>query len=141
MKPYIDLKTAETIVQQNMDNAIEVFRENVKYSQLNSWLFDYFKKPQIVWKKRGYRLAASYFPVYNIIKMNINFLYSKDAEKFVKETTLHELAHAINTLYFGRQHDAQWKYICELMNTPSNIYHTYDTPENKPVKVSLTSNA
>ena len=134
MKPYIDLKTAETLANEYMDNAIKVFKENVKNSKLNSFLFDYFKKPEIVWKKRGFRVAGSYVPSLNLIKMNINYLYSKDAEMFIKNTIVHELAHAINKIYFGRCHDAQWKYICKLMNRSSNIYHNYRTPENKPVR-------
>lgn len=75
--------------------------------------------------------------IYTMFKFDKNeyqlFVF-KDAEKFLKETTLHELAHAINKIYFGRCHDAQWKYICKLMNRSSNIYHNYRTPENKPVR-------
>lgn len=134
MKPYIDLKTADVLVNQYMDDAIKVFKENVKNSKLNNLLFEHFKKPEVVWKKRGFRVAGSYVPFFNLIKMNSNYLYSKDAERFLKETTLHELAHAINKIYFGRCHDAQWKYICKLMNRSPNIYHNYRTPENKPVR-------
>lgn len=134
MKPYVDLKTADVLVNQYMDDAIKVFRENVKNSKLSSLLFEYFEKPEIVWKKRGFRVAGSYTPCLNLIKMNINYLYSKDAEKFLKETTLHELAHAINRVYFGSGHDKRWKYICKLMNRSPNIYHNYRTPENKPVR-------
>lgn len=133
MKPYIDLKTAETLANEYIDNAIKVFKENVKNSKLNDLLFDYFKKPEIVWKKRGFRIAGSYMPCSNLINMNINYLYSKDAERFIKSTVVHELAHAINRVYFGRCHDTQWKYICKLMNYPANIYHNYSLPENKPV--------
>ena len=92
MKPYIDLKTAETLANEYIDNAIKVFKENVKNSKLNDLLFDYFKKPEIVWKKRGFRIGASYIPYFNLIKMNINYLYSKDAEIFIKEASIHELA-------------------------------------------------
>lgn len=134
MKPYIDLKTAETLANEYMDNAIKVFKENVKNSKLNSLLFEYFEKPEVVWKKRGFGIAGSYTPCLNLIKMNINYLYSKDAEMFIKNTIVHELAHAINKIYFGRCHDAQWKYICKLMNRSPNIYHNYRTPENKPVR-------
>ena len=134
MKPYVDLKTAETLANEYMDNAIKVFKENVKNSKLNSFLFEYFEKPEVVWKKRGFRVAGSYTPCLNLIKMNINYLYSKDAEMFIKNTIVHELAHAINKIYFGRCHDAQWKYICKLMNRSPNIYHNYRTPENKPVR-------
>ena len=134
MKPYVDLETADVLVNQYMDDAIKVFRENVKNSKLNSLLFEYFEKPEVVWKKRGFRVAGSYTPCLNLIKMNINYLYSKDAEMFIKNTIVHELAHAINKIYFGRGHDNQWKYICKLMNRSSNIYHNYRTPENKPVR-------
>lgn len=133
MKPYIDLKTAETLANECIDNAIKVFKENVKNSELNDLLFDYFKKPEIVWKKRGFRIAGSYIPYSNLISMNINYLYSKDAERFIKNTIVHELAHAINRVYFGSKHDKQWKYICKLMDYPANIYHNYSLPENKPV--------
>lgn len=134
MKPYIGLKTAEALANEYVDNAIKVFKENVKNSELNDLLFDYFKKPEIVWKKRGFRIAGSYMPYSNLINMNINYLYSKDAEMFIKNTIVHELAHAINRVYFGRCHDKQWKYICKLMNYPANIYHNYSLPENKPVR-------
>lgn len=133
MKPYIDLKTAETLANEYVNNAIKVFKENVKNSVLNASLFDCFKKPEIVWKKRGFRIAGSYMPHSNLISMNTNYLYSKDAERFIKSTVVHELAHAINRVYFGRCHDTQWKYICKLMNYPANIYHNYSLPENKPV--------
>lgn len=134
MKPYIDLKTAEALANEYVDNAIKVFKENVKNSELNDLLFDCFKKPEIIWKKRGFGIAGSYMPYSNLINMNINYLYSKDAEMFIKNTIVHELAHAINKIYFGRCHDAQWKYICKLLNHPANIYHTYAAPENKPVR-------
>lgn len=62
MKPYIDLKTAEILTNQYMDDAIKVFRENVKNSKLNNLLFEHFKRPEIVWKKRGFRVAGSYVP-------------------------------------------------------------------------------
>ena len=139
MKPYIDLKTAETLANEYIDNAIKVFKENAKNSKLNDLLFDYFKKPEIVWKKRGFRIGASYVPYFNLIKMNINYLYSKDAEIFIKDASIHELAHAINHVYFGKGHDKQWKYICKLMNHPAHIYHNYSTPENKPVYKKLSS--
>lgn len=54
MKPYVDLETADVLVNQYIDDAIKVFKENVKNSKLNSLLFEYFKRPEIVWKKRGF---------------------------------------------------------------------------------------
>ena len=66
--------------------------------------------------------------------MNLNYLTSPDAMRFIKNTMVHELAHIINYYYGGRNHDKQWKYIARLLGDDGERCHDYATPENKPVK-------
>ena len=43
--------------------------------------------------------------------MNINFLYSKDYDKFINSTSLHELAHSITyQLFNDHTHGKNWKF-------------------------------
>ena len=90
--------------------------------------------PEVVWRKKGYGLAGTAKCRENIIEMNSNYLQSPDAEKFIKNTMLHELAHILNHYYGGRNHDQQWKSICYILGDDGERCHDYRRPENAPVK-------
>jgi predicted SprT family Zn-dependent metalloprotease len=132
---YVTLENAEKMSNEIMENAFDNFK--MKYE--NDL---YFKtrmkrpliKPSVIWKKKGYGIAGSANSKYNIIEMNINYLSSIDALKFIHNTMLHELAHILNGVYGGRNHDKQWKYIAQLLGDDGNRCHDYATPENKPQK-------
>ena len=90
--------------------------------------------PEVVWKKKGYRLAGTACPQLNKIEMNTNYLHSPDAMEFIRSTMLHELAHILNAYYGGRNHDKQWKNICYIIGDDGGRCHNYRKPENAPEK-------
>ncbi len=65
--------------------------------------------------------------------MNTNFLYSKDAEEFIKSTTLHELAHLICLRLFKElNHNVRFKNVARVLGDDGERCHNYAFPDNKP---------
>ena len=88
-----------------------------------------------IWKKKGFGAAGCF--TYNKttgechIEMNINYLYSPDAMKFIVATTKHELAHAATYKLFKTcNHDKAFKYMAICMGDDGERCHDYRTPEN-----------
>lgn len=89
------------------------------------------KMPEIRWKKFGFHVAGRCYYKDDYIEMNINYLNSPDAEKFVKNTTIHELAHSVAYRIFQSPgHDYYWKHIAMIMGDDGNRCHDYAQPTN-----------
>ena len=141
MAVYVELEKAVELGNAVLNEGIKRFIE-----QLNSNpVFEMRAKmmgvstvppiPDVVWKKKGFRVAGTAFPSLNKIEMNSNYLQSPDAEKFIRNTMLHELAHIINGHFGGRNHDNQWKFICYLIGDDGERCHDYRKPENATPKI------
>lgn len=141
MKPFIDLKTAEMMIDEIVNEAIDKWFYTIKY---NENLMEKTKKhmPIIRFKKFGFNYAGkTFFQHVNdsyltiIIEMNENYLYSADAEKFIKYTTLHELAHAFAYLYDKSiGHNKVWKQIAIALGDDGKRCHDYARPINASVR-------
>lgn len=137
---YVSVEEAIKMSNEILDNAFNYFMEN--HYEKNCFLHPKHQmfsmrglcKPTVIWKKKGFGVAGTACSWNNTIEMNLNYLTSPDALKFIKYTMLHELAHIINAFYGGRNHDKQWKYIARLIGDDGERCHDYRTPENKPIK-------
>jgi predicted SprT family Zn-dependent metalloprotease len=138
---YVSVEVAEKMGQEVLDKAFNEFMEHhyekncfLKPKRNMFSMVTVLRKPTIVWKKKGFGVAGTAHSRENKIEMNLNYLTSPDAMRFIKNTMVHELAHIINSYYGGRNHDKQWKYIARLLGDDGERCHDYRTPENKPIK-------
>ena len=128
-KPYIGVtvakKTANTLAKAAWERFVE---KCTPYQKKKLGTF-----PKIVWEKRGFRIAGEANLTDNVISMNINYLYSSDANRFVTETIIHELAHIVAyRVYNSGGHDAKWRNTCLWLGGNGVRCHEYKTPINKP---------
>lgn len=139
MKPFITTEVATEIANTTFNKAMNEWR-NFVASQRNGNVARYNSlTPSIItWKKMGFRAAGKTL-IYTTgrieIVMNINYLYSKDAKKFISNTLRHELAHALSWKYNQTcGHDKTWKNIARVIGDDAERCHDYAAPMNKPVK-------
>ncbi len=130
---YVSLENATRIANEIADKAwADLKPQTIRFGVLGA-------RPVIIWKKKGFG-AAGCFTYDTItgkshIEMNINYLFSPDAEKFIKNTTIHELAHAATYKLFKTcKHDKAFKYMAICMGDDGNRCHDYRTPENSNKK-------
>lgn len=129
MKPYVGITTAKKTANTVAKAAWKKFAEKCTPYQAKKL----GKFPSIVWEKRGFRIAGEANLTDSVISMNINYLYSKDAKRFVTETILHELAHIVaHRMYNSTGHDVKWKNTCVWLGGNGIRCHEYSTPKNKP---------
>ena len=147
MKAYIDIKTANEIAAEVFETAMNDWRNYcVKNALVKAWnaTKDYGYYMTVDWKKIGFRCAGRTCREKTCgierlyIEMNVNYLYSVDAIKFIKNTLIHELAHLLAYKFNGSWgHDKTWKIIASILGDDANRCHNYATPENKPVRNTL----
>lgn len=148
MKAYIDIKTANEIAAEVFETAMNDWRNYcMKNALVKAWnsTKDYGYYMTVDWKKIGFRCAgrtcrektSGIERLY--IEMNVNYLYSVDAIKFIKNTLIHELAHLFAYKFNGSWgHDKTWKIIASILGDDANRCHNYATPENKPERKKIT---
>lgn len=130
---YISLEDAIKLSNEVANTAWnDLRRQTLRYGVLT-------ERPTIIWKKKGFGAAGCY--TYNRatgsshIEMNINYLFSPDAKKFIVSTTKHELAHAAtHQLFKTINHDSAFKLMCMFMGDDGERCHDYRTPENSTKK-------
>lgn len=130
---YISLENATRIANETADKAwADLKPKTIRFGILGL-------RPTIIWKKKGFGAAGCF--TYNKttgechIEMNINYLYSPDAMKFIVATTKHELAHAATYKLFKTcNHDKAFKYMAICMGDDGERCHDYRTPENSTKK-------
>lgn len=85
--------------------------------------------PTIKWRKMGFKEPCRLID--ETIFLNLNFLHSEDAEDFIQETTIHNLAHVINKrIYNSFGHDTSWNHICKSMGGKAEELK-FSSPKNK----------
>ena len=138
IKQYVSLVEAKRRSTIVFDKTIDKFE---KYcSERNKNLFfdivsTAFHKTIIQWKELGFHVAGEVieFDDCYVINMNINYLYSKDAKKFVKLTLIHEMAHIVAKCNCGTfRHNKIFKQFDKILGGRGTTHHNYDTPTNKP---------
>jgi predicted SprT family Zn-dependent metalloprotease len=140
MAVYVELDKAIEIGNEVLNEGIKKFIEQLDNNPIFTMRAKMFGKslipptPTVEWKKKGFGRAGTAFPSLNKIEMNLNYLQSPDAMKFIRNTMLHELAHILNGYYGGSNHDNQWKFICYLIGDDGNRCHDYRIPENSNFK-------
>lgn len=140
MKPYITLAEAEkrsVIERQNCFYLMNRFLQKDHIDMLTQFI--YCAVPEIKWEKFGFRTAGEAWLDDNIVRMNSNFLYSKDADKMIESTVKHEIAHIYAWHLFHEQnHGKNWKIIdVDVLKDDGSIYHNYSAPENKPKNTKI----
>ena len=132
---YISLEEAQKISLKDLKEMLKFYNEY--------WhpVVGAVELPILIWRKMGFNTAgrATYSSKENnkksLIEMNINFLQSKDAKKFIHNTLAHELAHIIAFRDFNsRGHDRYWREVAYRLGDDGERLHDYSTPENKPKK-------
>jgi len=127
---YVSLEEAKRLSFQYVKEAYDYFVEHIEETPFRYEKHRIKLMPFIIWKKKGFKLAGTaHGGSLNTIEMNINFLYSPDAMRFIKNTSVHELAHLINGWFHGRNHDKQWKYIAKFIGDDGERCHDYKLPE------------
>jgi predicted SprT family Zn-dependent metalloprotease len=117
---YVSLEMAQQIVKKQYEEAYIKLSLKIKG----------FIMPVVVWRDMGRRRAGTACYGNNTIELNTNYLKSKDWEKFLYETPLHELAHHISyQLYDETGHKAVWKDVCYKLGLDGNRCHNFSTPE------------
>lgn len=128
---YVSLEEAKELSLKYVREAYLYFVNNIDKTPFANQRHCIKEMPLILWKKKGFKLAGTAYYYCNTIEMNINFLYSPDAMRFIKYTAIHELAHIINYWFGGRNHDKQWKYIAVFIGDDGKRCHDYKLPENE----------
>ena len=139
-QPFISLERAKTQVNEIVDDAYAGFEKRVFSDPglvgAGSKPISDLRKPAIAWKKLGFGIAGRTRCESNIIEMNINYLYSRDYDRFIRYTSLHELAHSIAfQLFDDARHDGIWRNIDRLLGGGSSCCHDYARPINAPKKL------
>jgi predicted SprT family Zn-dependent metalloprotease len=147
MHPYIDIKTANELAAEVFESAMNNWRNYCVRNALTKTLNatkDYGYTMTVDWKKIGFRCAGrtcrekSFGTERLYIEMNINYLYSVDAIKFIKHTLIHELAHLLAYKFNGSWgHDKTWKAIASILGDDGKRCHNYATPENRPERKTV----
>lgn len=145
-KPYVSVVNAKhrttNIYQEILKLLKEVCDRNhnsVFYHKISGVLAD----TPISWKKMGFNNAGrtvrrafrgvNTTSIHYEIQMNINYLYSEDAEKFIRYTLIHELAHVIADVYNGSfSHNRTFKMFDRILGGTGERCCDYKTPINKP---------
>lgn len=141
IKMYVEeavaVKRCDKIVDQAWKDIVEYINDAYTYTSTSAkdMITKLGAKPTIAWKKFGFRAAGRtwYNNGVGLIEMNTNFLYSKDADEFIKNTTLHELAHLICLRLFKElKHNVRFRNIARVLGDDGERCHNYADPENKP---------
>ena len=144
INPYMTEAAAVELTKQIFADAMNRWTEYCKENFPELVAKTMLNDNVIIWKKIGYNTAGrtSYVTVqgkriYEIV-MNINYLYSKDVNKFIDSTVRHEIAHVIANLCDKRSwgHDKVWKTVARVMGDSGERCHNYAIPDNKPVATS-----
>lgn len=140
---YVSLEDAQVRSQQVFHEVIKkinsmCYTEHVINEQFRTRVIDILNNTSITWRKMGFTSAGKtikrggMFPEYHI-EMNINYLYSKDAERFVKYTMIHELVHVIADVYNGSWgHNSTFYRFDVMFGGRGTRCCDYLTPDNKP---------
>ena len=92
IKQYVSLEEAKRQSNSVFNQTIDIFKQYCNENNCNSFFDEVYaalKHTDIWWDNLGFRFAgkAIRFADNNyVIKMNINYLYSKDAKDFIKLT-------------------------------------------------------
>jgi predicted SprT family Zn-dependent metalloprotease len=142
--PYVSLEAAQVKSKKVFDDAMSRWNkfanDNITLHQRKA-MNVMLNNVVISWRKVGFNAAGRASVIRNIgeLTMNINYLYSKDANEFIDKTLRHELAHIITYAYNKTmKHDKLFKTVAKIIGDDGNRCHDYATPENKPARVRKT---
>ena len=98
--PYVSLEAAQVKSKMVFDDAMSRWNkfanDNITLHQRKA-MNVMLNNVVICWRKVGFNAAGRASVIRNIgeLTMNINYLYSKDANEFIDKTLRHELAHML----------------------------------------------
>jgi predicted SprT family Zn-dependent metalloprotease len=122
--PVIGRQEAIEIITSVIDS-----KYNELFSKFPEQVHLFKEKPKFVLEFWYGRCAGKAYDDGNYIKLNECYLYSKDAETFVRETTLHEICHIFaKWIYNAHGHDKKWKEIYISLGGNGKRCHNYCDP-------------
>lgn len=137
IKQYISIEVAKEQTNDIYNQVIERLKLLHNHPRYNI-IMDSVRNTSITWKKIGFTAAGKtikengMFPNYRI-EMNINYLYSEDAEQFIRYTLIHEIAHIVADRFNGSWgHNRTFKDIDMMLGGRGTRCCDYKTPTNKP---------
>lgn len=139
IKQYVSLEEAKKQSNIVFNQTIDIFKQYCNENNCNSFFDEVhtaLKHTDIWWDNLGFRFAGKVIKFADnnyVIKMNINYLYSKDAAKFVKLTLIHEMAHIV--AYYkckNFHHNKIFKTFDKILGDIGKSRHNYKDPTNKP---------
>ena len=117
---YCTVENAKIIVRQKYEKA----KNDLRLAEKG------FVMPNVVWRSMGVRRAGTCNYSTNTIELNSDYLKSKDWQRFLDETPLHELAHAISYQVYGEHgHKRVWKSVSISLGLKGNRCHDFERPE------------
>ena len=139
---------ANRSIQESWDIMINLLKER----HLERFAERLQQPPTVVWKPFRSMNVAAWYRTFNlkhpkknfskqwkwddVIEMNSDYLTSPDAERFVWETSKHELGHCINFRLNNRTgHDKSFKAIVEAIGGNSATCHNYDLTDKQRKKM------
>lgn len=140
MRKFISDKTAKDKSYLIFIEVLMQLKAYCKTHNLNSF-YDIaenrLKNTPIIWKKTGFLIAGKTIKfneqhdIKYIIELNTNYLYSEDANDFIKFTLIHELAHIISDCYDGSfGHNKTFKTFDKILGGRGTRLANYKTPTN-----------